>query len=206
MGVDVSLCDAPAGPRAATQLASAIVDVAEWAAVMDDTVTEEETDQIDSIRLELRALLENRLDTESPEMAEFERQFSMLVGMESVKAELRRRVDFLVVTKRRERRGAEPARHRMHVAFVGNPGTGKTTVARLYGELLNNLGLLPTKNFIETDRSGLVAGFVGQTEEKTMAAIDNLATDDERGTVLVEDIPAAPVQREKRRIGFLRED
>jgi SpoVK/Ycf46/Vps4 family AAA+-type ATPase len=57
------------------------------------------------------------------------------------------------------------------MAFVGNPGTGKTTVARLYAELLQNVGLLPSNRVIETDRSGLVAEYVGQTDKKTKDVI-----------------------------------
>jgi AAA+ superfamily predicted ATPase len=57
------------------------------------------------------------------------------------------------------------------MAFVGNPGTGKTTVARLYAELLQNVGLLPSNRVVETDRSGLVAEYVGQTDKKTKDVI-----------------------------------
>ena len=159
--------------KVATQLAMALVEVAQWAAVLDASVTEEETDRIDNIRMELRRQLADRLDAESPAVAEFERKFSGLVGLDSVKAELRRRVDFLTVTKRRELHGHKDGGHRMHLAFVGNPGTGKTTVARLYGELLNDLGLLPTSKFVETDRSGLVAEYVGQTETKTRKVLES---------------------------------
>lgn len=169
---EVAQCGHPEAGKAATQLALALVEVAEWAAAMDTDVTVEEIERIDTIRLRLRDQLADKLDAESEAMSAFEEKFAHLVGMQSVKAEIRKRVDFLVVNKRREKRGMPPAGHRMHLAFVGNPGTGKTTVARLYGELLNDLGLLPTRNFIETDRSGLVAGFVGQTEEKTLDAIN----------------------------------
>lgn len=169
---DVAQCGHPEAGKAATQLALALVEVAEWAAAMDTNVTVEEIERIDTIRLRLRDQLADKIDAESEAMSAFEEKFAHLVGMQSVKAEIRKRVDFLVVNKRREKRGMPPAGHRMHMAFVGNPGTGKTTVARLYGELLNDLGLLPTRNFIETDRSGLVAGFVGQTEEKTLEAIN----------------------------------
>jgi SpoVK/Ycf46/Vps4 family AAA+-type ATPase len=57
------------------------------------------------------------------------------------------------------------------MAFVGTPGTGKTTVARLYAELLQNVGLLPSNRVVETDRSGLVAEYVGQTDKKTKDVI-----------------------------------
>lgn len=157
--------------RVATQLALALVEVAEWAAIRDNNVTIEETNRIDDIRLRLRAQLADKLDAESDSMIAFEQKFGRLVGMESVKTEIRKRVDFLVVNKRREKRGLSHSTQRMHMAFVGNPGTGKTTVARLYGELLHDLGLLPTRNFIETDRSGLVGAYVGQTDEKTSQVI-----------------------------------
>lgn len=178
--------DKPGAGKTATQVAMALVEVAQWAAVYDNEVTEEETDRIDDIRLELRRQLSDRLDAESPAVAEFERKFSHLVGMQSVKAELRKRVDYLVVSKRRERQGHSSGNHRMHLAFVGNPGTGKTTVARLYGELLNDLGLLPTANFVETDRSGLVAEYVGQTETKTLKVLDSA----EGGVLFIDEVYA----------------
>ncbi len=59
-----------------------------------------------------------------------------------------------------------------HILFLGNPGTGKTTVARLYGKIYSALGILPKGHLVETDRQGLVAGYVGQTAEKTTAIID----------------------------------
>ncbi|MCL6098401.1 MAG: AAA family ATPase, partial [Bacteroidetes bacterium] len=59
-----------------------------------------------------------------------------------------------------------------HILFLGNPGTGKTTVARIYGKIYSALGILPKGHLVETDRQGLVAGYVGQTAEKTTAIID----------------------------------
>lgn len=159
--------------RIATSVASVLVEVAEWAAGLDDNVTREETDRIDEIRLELRSLLGNRIDAQSDSLTKFDEKFAQLVGMESVKTEIRKRVDFLVVNKRRAQRGMKSDSHRMHMAFVGNPGTGKTTVARLYGELLNDLDLLPTDKFVETDRSGLIGRYIGETEEKTLSVVNS---------------------------------
>jgi stage V sporulation protein K len=159
--------------RIATKLALALVDIGEFAAALDENVTSAETDQIDEIRLALRAQLKDQVDVASDAIVEFEQKFSHLVGMETVKADLRKRVDFLVVSKRRQQRGHSVTKQRMHMAFVGNPGTGKTTVARLYAELLQNVGLLPSDRVIETDRSGLVAEFVGQTDKKTKDVIQS---------------------------------
>ncbi len=59
-----------------------------------------------------------------------------------------------------------------HVMFLGNPGTGKTTVARIFGKIYSALGILPRGHLVETDRQGLVSGYVGQTTEKTTEMID----------------------------------
>ncbi len=168
----LSLLPDHSASKYATQVSMALVEVAEWAASIDDNVTKQEIDRIDGIRLDLRAQLGDRIDTESAAMIAFESKFENLIGMESVKTDLRKRLDFLVVNKRREKRGLKADVHRMHMAFLGNPGTGKTTVARLFGELLNDLGLLPTKKFIETDRSGLVGEYIGHSEKKTLSVID----------------------------------
>lgn len=159
------------GDRVATQVALAYVDVAEFAASLDKVVTEAEIDTIDSIRLETREILGDRIDTSSDAMMEFEAQFGQLVGMESVKKDLRKRVEFMLVNKKKVSRGESGSVHRMHMAFVGNPGTGKTTVARLFGQLLNKLDLLKSTAFVESDRSTLVADHVGGTEKRTREAL-----------------------------------
>ena len=168
----LSLLPDPSASKYATQLSMALVEVAEWAASIDDDVTKEEIDRIDGIRLALREQLGDRIDTESAATIAFESKFENLIGMEAVKTDLRKRVDFLVVNRRRQKRGLKADVHRMHMAFLGNPGTGKTTVARLFGELLNELGLLPTKRFIETDRSGLVGEYIGHSEKKTLKVVE----------------------------------
>lgn len=169
---EISLLQDVAAGKCATQLALALVEVGEWAASVDNEVTQSEIDRIDEIRILLRDQLGERIDTESAAIAAFEQKFARLIGMESVKTDLRKRLDFLVVNRRREKRGLKADVHRMHMAFLGNPGTGKTTVARLFGELLNDMGLLPTTKFIETDRSGLIGQYVGHSEVKTLSQID----------------------------------
>jgi stage V sporulation protein K len=165
-------CATETSSRLATQLALALVDVGEWAAALDDNVTESETNKIDEVRLVLRAVLGVHINAESEAMIEFESKFADLVGMESVKDDLRKRVDFLMVNQKRKKRGRNVENHRLHMAFLGNPGTGKTTVARLYGHLLRQVGLLPKDAFHETDRSGLVGEYIGHSEKKTLEAIE----------------------------------
>lgn len=157
--------------RLATRLGLAFVDMAEFAASLDDVVTDAEITSIDHLRLRMRRYLGDRIDATSDAFIEFEQQFSELVGMESVKNDLRKRVGYILVNKRRASRGQAAPVHRMHMAFVGNPGTGKTTVARLYGQLLYKLGLIGSDVFVETDRAGLIGMHLGETEMKTIALI-----------------------------------
>lgn len=90
-----------------------------------------------------------------------------LIGMDDLKAEIKRVVKFLEVEKKRELAGKKTKPITLHMVFTGDAGTGKTTVARIIGELLKGIGILESGHFIETDRSGLVASYVGQTGEKT---------------------------------------
>ena len=99
-------------------------------------------------------------------------ELDALVGIDSVKQEVRGLVNFLKVQQHRKDAGLPKNTIGLHMVFEGNPGTGKTTVARLLGRVFSAIGLLEKGHLVETDRSGLVAEFAGQTAVKTNKLID----------------------------------
>lgn len=98
-------------------------------------------------------------------------ELDSLVGLETVKKDVHSLINFLRISKAREARGMKVPTISYHLVFTGNPGTGKTTVARLVAKLYYHMGLLPQGQLIEADRSTLVAGYLGQTAIKTQKVI-----------------------------------
>ena len=96
-----------------------------------------------------------------------------LIGLENVKQEVKSLANFVKLQKQRQQKGLKTPKLSYHLVFTGSPGTGKTTVARIVARIYKDLGILKKGHTVETDRSGLVAEYVGQTATKTNAIVDS---------------------------------
>lgn len=110
-------------------------------------------------------------------------ELEALVGLDAVKAEVKLVTDLISVQNLREQRGLPVLETSRHLVFTGNPGTGKTTVARLVAQIYRTLGVVERGQLVETDRSQLVVGYIGQTATRVREVFDRA----DGGVLLIDE-------------------
>jgi SpoVK/Ycf46/Vps4 family AAA+-type ATPase len=100
-------------------------------------------------------------------------ELNQLVGMDSLKEEVLDLLNFVKIQKKREELENKKMQLTMHFVLTGNPGTGKTTVARILGKLFKSVGILPNDKIVEVDKAGLVGQYVGSTPKKVHSVVDS---------------------------------
>ena len=141
----------------------------------DGKITEEEENWLG----QLLSMTESEKDKDQPDSRISQggtnpiEELESLIGLASVKKDVVSLANFIKMKKMREEKGLKAPNISYHCVFSGNPGTGKTTVARILANIFKELGILQSGHLVETDRSGLVAEYVGQTAVKTNKIIDS---------------------------------
>ena len=115
-------------------------------------------------------------------MSELLDELNSLIGLQKVKEKVNDLIIYQRVQKMRQDNNLHTVKRTLHLAFMGNPGTGKTTVARIIGRIYKQIGLLSRGHFVEVSRTDLIAGYQGQTALKVKKIIDQA-----RGGVLFID-------------------
>lgn len=116
--------------------------------------------------------VENIEENEEETIEDLLKSLEELTGLNNVKKEINDLVNLIQINKMREEYGFKSSNVSKHMVFYGNPGTGKTTIARIISKIYKKLGILSKGQLVEVDRSGLVAGYVGQTAILTKKVID----------------------------------
>ena len=158
------------GYRRASKICDQLVEIGVWG-----TMNGEEGHEILVKDLkQLKEILKSHQAEPSPsKLKSSTSELDTLVGLASVKEEIKTLSNFIKIQQKRKEQGLKSSSVSYHCVFTGNPGTGKTTVARIVAQIYKDLGILSKGHLVETDRSGLVAEYVGQTAVKTNKIIDS---------------------------------